>query len=211
MTSFERAEVVSPYWSADSQQIGFVANPEGAYLAYTIDVAGGQPRKFDAPGANLYGWNWSHDGRWIFFPSNRSGSRQLWKIPAGGGVAEQMTSEGAGGCPPSESPDGEVAYYARPGGVWSVPVEGGTEREVVAFDLDPGCIEVSRLGLYFVANSTVTKGGDLMFYRFPNGPIKKVTGVETRYGHSVSPDGRYLLFTKMTSTGSDLMAVENFR
>ena len=50
-----------------------------------------------------------------------------------------------------------------------------------------------------------------MFYRFPNGPITKVTGVEMRYGLSLSPDGHYLIYTKMTFTGSDLMLVENFR
>jgi hypothetical protein len=50
-----------------------------------------------------------------------------------------------------------------------------------------------------------------MFYHFPKGPITKIAGVETRYGFSLSPDGHYLIYTKMTSTGSDLMLVENFR
>jgi hypothetical protein len=122
-----------------------------------------------------------------------------------------MTSLGADRYPAVDSPDGRVVYYTRPGGVWSVPIDGGPEHKVFAFDLDPGCIEVSRLGIYFVANSSVTKGGDLMFYRFPKGPTSKIAGVETRYGHSVTADGRYLLYTKMTSTGSDLMLVENFR
>jgi Tol biopolymer transport system component len=211
MTSYERAEVTYPTWSADGKQIGFVSNAEGAYQAYVIDAAGGQARKLEAVGINLFGWNWSRDGRWIFFPSSRGGTRQHWKIPAGGGMPEQMTFQGSGGCPPVESPDGKLAYYARPGGVWSVPVKGGTEREVFAFDIDEGCMESSRLGIYFVANATVTKGGDLMFYPFPSGPITKVAGLETRYGLSISPDGRQLLYTKLTSTGSDLMLVDNFR
>jgi len=50
-----------------------------------------------------------------------------------------------------------------------------------------------------------------MFYPLPNGPLTKVAGVEMRYDPSLSPDGHYLVYTKMTSTGSDLMVVENFR
>jgi hypothetical protein len=53
----------------------------------------------------------------------------------------------------------------------------------------------------------------MMFYRFPNGPVSKMTGVDSPslYGSSVSPDGRYLLYTKFTATGSDLMLVDDFR
>lgn len=124
---------------------------------------------------------------------------------------EQMTRQGAVTGPLVESPDGLLVYYVRPGGVWCVPVTGGPERQVVRTEVDPGALDANENGMYFHANSNVTKNGDLMFYRFPNGPITKVAGVEMRYGLSLSPDGRYLVYTKMTSTGSDLMLVENFR
>ena len=46
-----------------------------------------------------------------------------------------------------------------------------------------------------------------------NGPLTKVKGVEgmSSSGFSISPDGRYLLYTKLVSSGSDLMLVENFK
>lgn len=211
MTFFERGEVAYPSWTANGRQIGFTSNAVGAFQAYFIDAAGGRPQKLEALGTNVYGLSLSRDGRWIFFPSSRGGTYQMWKMPTGGGVPEQMTRQGAGGGTTAESPDGKLVYYTRSGGVWSVPVEGGEEHEIFKSDVDQGWLDASRWGIYFVTNSTVTKPGDLMFYRFPKGPITKVAGVQTRYGFSISPDGRDLLYTKMTSTGSDLMMVENFR
>ena len=92
-----------------------------------------------------------------------------------------------------------------------MPLNGGIEREVFRSDVYPGAVEASRAGIYFIANSSVAKDGDLMFFRFPDGPITKIDGVQARFGISLSPDDHWLAYTKMTATGSDLMLVENFR
>jgi Tol biopolymer transport system component len=210
MTSFEQAEVAYPVWSPDGRRIGFTANPEGAYQAYVIQAEGGQPQKIEALGNNVYGWTWSRNGQWIF-PSSTGGIQQIWKVAASGGIPRQITQHGAGGGTCAESPDGTLLFYTRPGGVWSVPLNGGAEHQVFRFDVDQGWVQATSSGIYFITNSTVTKPGDLMFYRFPHGPITKIAGVQTRYGFSVSPDARWLVYTRMTSTGSDLMLAENFR
>ena len=72
---------------------------------------------------------------------------------------------------------------------------------------------VDRWGFYFVAGGSSLTPGKMMFFRFPNGPVTKVAGVESPsgFGASISPDGRYLLYTKFTVSGSDLMLVDNFR
>jgi len=209
MTSFGRGEVAFPTWNPDGRQLGFTSDAEGPQRAYVIDVTGGQPRKLEAL-SGVFGFRWSRDGHWIYFLSTRGGTLQLWKMAASGGVPEQMTKQGAA-APAVESADGKLVYYTRPGGIWCVPVAGGPERQLFESDVEPGALEADRRGIYFNANSNVTKNGDLMFYRFPKGPITKVAGVETRYGFSFSPEGRYLIYTKMTSTGSDLMLVENLR
>jgi eukaryotic-like serine/threonine-protein kinase len=209
MTTFDHSEVGFSTWSSDGRQIGFIGHIEGTYQAYVVDAAGGKPRKLEALGTDVGGWRWSHDGS-IFFPSSsRTGAFDLWRIPAGRSIAEQLTRHGAGR--PTESRDGNLIYYARPGGVWSLPLNGGIEREVFRSDVYPGAVEASRAGIYFIANSSVAKDGDLMFFRFPDGPITKIDGVQARFGISLSLDDHWLAYTKMTATGSDLMLVENFR
>jgi len=208
MTSFQSGEVAFPTWSPDGRQIGFIGHAEGVYQAYVVDAAGGKPRKLEALGADVGGWKWSHDGSILFPSSSRTGTYELWKIPAAGSIAEQLTRRGGGR--PTESRDGKLMYYARPGGVWSLPLKGGMEREVFRSSLYAGAVEASRAGIYFIANSSVAKDGDLMFFRFPDGPITKIDGVQARFGISLSPDDRWLTYTKMTATGSDLMLVENF-
>jgi eukaryotic-like serine/threonine-protein kinase len=209
MTSFDRGEVAFPAWSPDGRQIGFIGHVEGTYQAYVVDAAGGKPRKLEALGTDVGGWKWSHEGS-IFFPSSsRTASYDLWKIPPGGSVAERLTRHGAGR--PTESRDGKLIYYPRSGGVWSLPLNGGNEREVFRSNLYAGAVDASRAGIYFIANSSVAKDGDLMFFRFPGGPITKIDGVRAHFGISLSPDDHWLAYTKMTATGSDLMLVENFR
>jgi hypothetical protein len=111
-----------------------------------------------------------------------------------------------------ESPDGKRLYYLGPAGVWTVAADGGEERELFRFDINPSPLEADWRGIYFVSNSSNATGdGNLMFYPLPNGPAAAVAGVKTGYGFSVSPDGRFLLYTRMVRTGADLMLVRNFR
>src|SRR5579872_5016109 len=211
ITSFERGEVAFPTWSPDGQQIGFTSNAEGSYQAYVINASGGKPRKRGDLGTDVSGWKWSRDGRWIIFLCSGLGeASQLCRVPAEGGHAEQLTRLGATGWIVGESPETRLLYFIRQGGVWSVSIEGSNERQLFKFDVDPGWLEIGRLGIYFVSKSSHTKDGDLMFYPFPNGPVAKVAGIQARYGFSLSPGGRYVIYTKMTSTGSDLMLMDKF-
>jgi serine/threonine protein kinase len=211
ITSFDRGEVAFPAWSPDGQKIGFISTAEGSSQAYVVNAAGGKPQKRADLGSDASGWIWSRDGRWIvFFCSGSGEGSQLCRVPAEGGHAEQLTHLGATGWTVGESLETALLYFIRPGGIWTVSIDGSNERQLFRFDVDPGWIDVGRSGIYFVSKSTHTKDGDLMFYRFPNGPLAKVAGIQTRYGFSLSPDRRYVTYTKMTSTGSDLMLIDKF-
>jgi Tol biopolymer transport system component len=211
ITSFDRGEVAFPTWSPSGQEIGFISNAEGRNQAYVVNTSGGKLRKREYLGTDVTGWMWSRDGRWIVFLCSDSGkSAQVCRVPAEGGQIEQLTHLGATGWVIVESREKPLLYFIRHGGVWSVPLEGGQEQQLLKSDVDPGWLEATQSGIYFVSNSTYTKDGDLMCYRFPDGPVAKVAGIQTRYGFSVSPDGRDLIYTKMTSTGSDLMLVDRF-
>jgi hypothetical protein len=158
---------------------------------------------------------WSTDGKQIRFTSNAEGHSQDYVIDVAGGTArkfETPSGAAAGLFPPrGASHDRKFRYFTRDGGVWSVPIEGGQERAVFTFTRLIMYFEVCAAGIYFLTFGT-TSPSELMFYRFPNGPITKIAaaGNPARFGLSVSPDGNWLLYTKLTSLGSDLMLVENF-
>jgi Tol biopolymer transport system component len=52
----------------------------------------------------------------------------------------------------------------------------------------------------------------IQFLNIATGKVKTVAPVSLPFeGLSVSPDGRFLLFSQADEVGSDLMLVENFR
>ncbi len=161
--------------------------------------------------------SWSQDGRWIYFGSNRSGDWQIWKQPAQGGAAVQVTKT-KGGEEAFESLDGKFVYYAKLDvpGVWKVPVAGGEETRV----LDRGGQGVWTLtgqGICFFDFSGST-GAAVKFYSFSTGKVtllrefSKDTQVDrSSTALTVSPDGRWILYTQYDQSGSNLMLVENYR
>jgi eukaryotic-like serine/threonine-protein kinase len=208
LTSFGSGEARTWNWSPDGQKIGFISNAEGDFYAYEIAIGGGKPNKLGDLGPSADRWKWSRDGKWIFF--NRGG--QLWKIPPARGSAVQLTHSGATNTL-AEAPEGQTIYYGRPDGVWTVSLNGNTEQQIFKFDGTIQFLDVNRKGIYFVNDSTPFKAGRMMFYKFPAGPLVPLQGLEapTQWGFSLSPDGKQLLYTKFTATGSDLMLVENFK
>jgi len=206
----------SPRWSSDSRWIVFDSNKGGNGDIYVISRDGGQPRRLtDGPSDN---WrpSWSRDGRWVYFGSTRSGDRQIWKIPAQGGAPVQVTRTN-GGDEALESFDGKFVYYGKTNspGIWKVPVGGGEETRVIDRG-GQGIWSLTSRGIYYFDVSK-SAGPTLKFYDFAKGEMTtfrkflKDTRVDTNaIALTVSPDGRWILYTQLDQAGSNLMLVENF-
>ena len=160
----------------------------------------------------------SHDGKWIYFASTRTGRWEVWRLPAEGGQAVQVTHEG--GAIPVESPDGKVVYYQKTlsdSDVWQIPVTGGEEMRVLG-PVGQTQFTVVADGIYFIepappGYAVWIRRNSLKFFSFAKGTVEKVFDIKywPQLGLSVSPDGRYILFTQMDPFVQDLMLVENFR
>jgi hypothetical protein len=132
------------------------------------------------------------------------------------GTAVQVTKT-KGGDEAFESLDGKFVYYAKldAPGLWKVPVAGGEETRV----FDRGgqgvwVLMVQGICFYDVSGSA---GAALKFYNFATGrttllrQFPKDTIVDaSSTALSVSPDGRWILYTQLDQVGSNLMLVENF-
>jgi Tol biopolymer transport system component/DNA-binding winged helix-turn-helix (wHTH) protein len=201
-----------PRWSPDGTRIVFDSIASGQFDIYVINADGGGLRRLTKNGGNSGTPSWSRDGQWIYFAHRRSGSRQIFKMPAAGGEAIQLTK--GGGSAPMEAPDGKFVYYTKSlsgaTSIWRIPTAGGEETEVVG-PAWPLHFTVGRSGVYFVAPDG--SSSSIRFFSFETGEVTTVTPVDgsAQTGLSLSPDGRYLLYSFSELANSDLMLVENFR
>ena len=163
--------------------------------------------------------SWSRDGRWIYFGSGRSGSLQIWKMPSAGGQAVPVTrsTEGSRG---SSRRTGSISTTPKGGtsaGIWRIPVGGGAETPVVDHH-GAGFWRswaVTEEGIYFVTAEMAARP-IIEFFSFAAGDMRPVAVLERPvsarvWGFSVSPDRRWILYTQIDQSSSDIMLMESFR
>jgi Tol biopolymer transport system component/serine/threonine protein kinase len=209
LTHFGGPLTGTPRWSPDGRWIVFDSRPEGQADIYAVSAEGGVPRRLTSDASEDVVPSWSRDGRRIYFASNRSGSWQVWAMGPDGGGKRQLTQHG--GFAGLESPDGRFVYYAlsrSQAGLYRMPVVGGAEEAVLA-DLKAGMWGYwapGADGVYFAEASAL--------YRLDAGGRRlKVAAVEKALvpgdsALSLSPDGRWLLYTQLDQSGSDIMLAD---
>jgi Tol biopolymer transport system component/DNA-binding winged helix-turn-helix (wHTH) protein len=207
----------TPRWFPDGRNIVFDSQNEGQFDIYAIDSDTRVPRRLTTDPSDDVTPSVSHDGKWIYFAARRTGSFEVWRMPSEGGEAVQLTHEG--GAIPLESPDGKVVYYQKTvddSDVWKVPVAGGEETRVFG-PAGHTHFAVVADGIYFIepgppGYASWIKGYSLNFFSFAKGTAEKVFDIKhvPNLGLSVSPDGRYVLFSQIIAPVQDLMLVEDF-
>jgi Tol biopolymer transport system component len=204
-----------PSWSPDGERIAFCSIQE-QWGIFVISANGGKPKRLiTSPATDSYP-SWSRDGKWIYFGSDRSGENQVWKVPSGGGEAVRVTRKGGFGA--VESPDGQWLYYTKTLGatdrLWKVPREGGEETQVLESVYEMA-FAIVKEGIYFIPKPDSADRYSIQFFNFATKRVRSITTVERPVyiglSLSVSPDGRWILYSQMDQMGSDLMLVENFR
>ena len=219
LTSFGGPSVGWPHWSPDGQQVVFNARiVDGNSDVFVISADGGRPRRLTTDISEDTLPSWSSDGLWIYFASKRTGDWQVWKVPADGEQAVQLTKQG--GYAAVESPDGKELYYERfaESGIWMVPTTGG-EETLLSDLISPNWSTwaVRPEGIYFVGDGK-DSGLVLRVYDFTTSKVSQVArlgkGAQILVGGaglSISPDGRWVLYSRIDHSSSNIMLVENFR
>jgi Tol biopolymer transport system component/DNA-binding winged helix-turn-helix (wHTH) protein len=222
LTNLKNMATGTPSWSPDSSKIVFDSRTEvhaGQYHAdlYIVAIAERAPRKLITSTGGASVPSWSHDGKWIYFigGGDDAAGERIFRVAPEGGRAQVLTS--ARGYGPRESFDGQSVYFA---------VHSGSTTTLEVASLNPTGTELRVEGmppLEFVGNWTVVRDGAyfypaedfkaLSYFDFATKrvrPVFRVSGASF-FGLSVSPDGRYILYTQIDDPRSDIMLVEHFR
>jgi hypothetical protein len=117
---------------------------------------------------------------------------------------------------PSESVDGKNLFYIESygsGSIWSLPVAGGEERQVLSNVASDGTMyAVGKSGIYFIGKRPGAAVQQLALLSFASGEIRALADIArpVGLGIAVSPDEQLALYPQSDQMGSDLMLVENF-
>jgi Tol biopolymer transport system component/DNA-binding winged helix-turn-helix (wHTH) protein len=220
LSSFGVMQTGSPSWSPDGKWIAFDSRVGGEANIYIVDPRGGIPRKLDMDMSGNREPTWSHDGKWIYFLHDVvTDPTTVWKVPSNGGHAVQLSKHI--GWWALESPDGHLVYFWHEGRLWQVNTDGSGEQPVEGMPLlvfNDAWYPYGS-GIYFLASDnlkSVDGAAHFDFFDLNTKAVRKVFVPDKssnvwRNGISVSPDGRWLLFTSLDEGSSDLMMVENWK
>jgi Tol biopolymer transport system component/DNA-binding winged helix-turn-helix (wHTH) protein len=214
LTFFSGPMVSYPRWSPDGGRIAFDSDAEGEFDIWVTSSSGGKPQRLTTDPANDGNPNWSRDGRWIYFDSARTGEQQVWKIPATGGDAIQITRDG--GFAPHESPNGKFIYYTKDlaeTSLWRLPVEGGQATKMLENLSNIENLVIGDDGIYFVPEQGTPSRPSIQYLNLATNQVGSVASFRKPLdaGLTLSPDGRWILYTQVDQGGAELRLVANFR
>lgn len=189
--------------------VAFGSNAAGNWDIYMVRIEGGPAIRLTTNAATDAIPNWSREGDWIYFTSNRTGHHEIWKIRLNGSSEIQVTT--TGGIFAVESRDGQYLYYKTnelESEIRKMPLKGGPSSKVL--DSAKGrSFTVSERGIYFPAGSPgITT--DLRFLDFASNSVRTVSPIGNWGSATLSPDERWVLYSREEFLNMNLMLVENF-
>jgi len=203
-------------WSPDSQEIAFDSRHSGHAEVYIVDISERMPRRVVTNLPNMSIPSWSHDGKWLYFQSTAAHTdvERIFRCPATGGDAVGLSAKP--GSYAWESYDGETLYFANLGEKLSVhmvsPQPGGTESLLEGMPAlhDSSLWTVVPRGIYFVPADAPKS---VRYFDFATKQVHQIFEVNKGFQDSlsVSPDGRWILYTQADPDSANIMLVENFR
>jgi hypothetical protein len=218
--SSEGGTAGSPTWSPDGKWIAFDARTRDATGDIWLKPAeGGEPKALVSESSDDITPCFDPSSQWIYFTSSRTGALQLVRVPVTGGTATQVTQSGGFTCQFSE--DGRYIYYlkTRSGGeLWRLEIATNREEPVVP-ELKSRNWKVLSDVVYLLDSHTSSQIGTAVrianarFYRFATKKVEDLgfhTSKAASYlGIDLSADRKWLYYTQVESSTSDLYLVEN--
>jgi Tol biopolymer transport system component/DNA-binding winged helix-turn-helix (wHTH) protein len=215
LSDVRSSDAIYARWSPDSQKIAFDSRHSGQPEVYIVDIAERMPRKVVTKLPYMSIPSWSHNGKWLYFQSRTAHTNveTIFRCPASGGDAVALSAKSS--FFPWESYDGETLYFADQLGKASIHMVAlqpiGTESVLRGMPavLDPSQWTVVSGGIYFVPADAPKS---VRYFDFATKQVRQIFEVDKDFQDSlsVSPDGRWILYTQAGESNSDIMLVDHF-
>ena len=210
------SDAVYARWSPDGQKIAFESRHSGHPELYIVDISERMPRRVATNLSYMSTPSWSHDGKWLYFQSTAAHTdvEAIFRCPATGGDAVALSAKSSSF--PWESYDGETLYFTDQPDRASIHMVSlqpvGTESVLRGMPevLDASEWTVVPRGIYFVPADAPKS---VRYFDFATKQVRQIFEVDKSFQDSlsVSPDGRWILYTQADPDNADIMLVENFR
>jgi Tol biopolymer transport system component/DNA-binding winged helix-turn-helix (wHTH) protein len=210
---------LAPAWSPSSSRIAYHRwnQEKGVAEAHVVDARGGVPRRVTPEGEVGSYPSWSPDERALYVNTLRRGVFEISRVELDGGELTDVTKDG--GWRPWPSADGRFVFSTRSEerGIWRVSLDDGRTERIVEKSVPATQWCLWNDALVYVAEHDDTASVEMLDLKsetttelFSLGDRPRHTIPDLWQGLTVSPDGRWILYSRVSSS-SDLVMIENFR
>ncbi len=228
VTNFNGPPVDCLQWSPDGRQLAFESQANGQTGVFVLrcdpgSLSCGEPRRVTSPSTPAESPAWSLDGRHVYFASSRTGRWEIWKEPESGGQMTQETHQT--GYTARESPDGKWLYFSKPEieAIYRRPVSApntgassDTQRIIgPPYRVQPGGWAITRNEIIFIDRATPDRSAVIRAYNPATRTIRSILSLNEIFadrsdiGLSVSPDEKWILYSQLDRSGSNIMLAES--
>ena len=208
----------SPRWSPTGHLIAFDSRAGGQASVYVVDPDGGIPKRLSASLNGVSIPTWSCDGNAIYLTSTDVGKGEIYKVQLKGADATLILKSSDFLANVKESRDRKWLYFAKGDANAEIRVvssSGGEDRPVQGMPQVQNTTDwaLADDGIYFIDRRAQPIA--ISFFELATKKIRQIVTLNKPPfiwgGLSLSPDGKWLAYTQLDDTPSDIMLVDHFR
>jgi len=199
--------VLAPQFSADGRQIVYTSFESGFPQLRILDVASVQSRPATQGGDSMaFAPTFSPDGRWIAYSLERNGNTDIWLMDAATGAQRPLTEAPSIETSPSFSPDGKrIVFESDRSGtpqLYIVGIDGGEPTRISFGEGRYGSPAWSPKGDMIAFTHQEGEKFFIGIMRTDGSEEKKLTESFLDEGPTWAPNGRVVMFTRVTPGGN---------